>query len=438
MKLSTSRLTVRFGALLLMALLSATVLFLLLRFGGAVFLESYFEKTGFQQRCNEKRISNLQAFIDKQELSTRDTAQITKWAKTQPLILLEIYRANVLLYSSYAPEEALENETEAPHYSWVSYYEVSFADGKAEIVIYADDSYHFFTLLTIIALGLSVLMFLGIFLFSCQSMIRYICELNEEIQAMEGGDLDVSVSVRGDDELASLAKSLDSMRRAFKAQKEHEAEMFQAHQTMITQMSHDLRTPMTVLQIYTDILKYNRCKPEQVNDYLIKIDRKVAQMKQLSENLFEYSLISREQKIVLKGPMLFREAIHDLLSEVVTALSEQGFSFDIQLDWPQEKVCVHPPYLKRIMDNVTSNISKYAAKDSALQVKVGSLGRMVYLSIQNQIASRDAEQEGTHIGITNIRAMMEKMDGECKIKSSETVFRMELCFPVAGMPGKED
>lgn len=136
--------------------------------------------------------------------------------------------------------------------------------------------------------------------------------------------------------------------------------------------------------------------------------------------------------------MSFREAMHDLLSESITVLSEQGFSFDLQLDWPQEKVCVHPPYLKRIMDNVTSNISKYAAKDTALQVKVGSLGRMVYLTIQNQIATHDVEQEGTHIGLTNIRAMMEKMGGECKVKSTESVFRMELCFPVADMPGKED
>ena len=436
MKRSTSRLTTRFGVLLLAALLSASVLFLLLRFGGAVFLESYFEKIGFQQKCNEKRVSNLQAFIDKNALSTRDTSQITKWAKTQPMILLEIYRSNILLYTSYAPEEVMDNETESPHYAWVSYYQVAFSDGDADVVIYADDSYRFFTLLTIVSLGLSMLVFLFVFLFGCQSLIRYICELSDKIQLMEGGDLGVPIPVKGDNELSSLARSLDSMRKAFKEQKEHEAEMFQANQTMITQMSHDLRTPMTVLQIYTDILKYNRCRPEQVGDYLIKIDKKVAQMKQLSDNLFEYSLISREQRIILEGPTPFREAIHDLLSEAVAVLSEQGFSFDIQLDWPQEEVCVHPPYLKRIMDNITSNITKYAAKESALQVKVGSVGRMVYLSIQNQIASHDAEQEGTHIGITNIRAMMEKMGGECKVKSTDSVFRIELCFPAADI-GKE-
>ena len=138
MKNKTSRLTMRFGVLLLIALFSSTVFFLVLRFGGAAVMESYFERTGFQQKYNEKRISNLQSFIEKHELSTKDVAQITKWAKTQPMILLEIYRANVLLYTSYAPEEAMENETEAPHYAWVSYYEVAFSDGDADVVIYAD------------------------------------------------------------------------------------------------------------------------------------------------------------------------------------------------------------------------------------------------------------------------------------------------------------
>ncbi len=437
MKHSTSRLTAKLGLLLILALLSAMVFFFLLRFGGAVFLENYFEKTSFLQQCNEKRVSNLQAFIDKNALSSRDTAQITKWAKTQPMILLEIYRSNILLYTSYAPEESMENETESPHYSWVSYYEVTFSDGNADVVIYADDNYRFYSLLTIVSLVLSLLEFLCVFLFGCQSLIRYICRLNDKIQLMEGGDLDISIPIRGDNELSSLARSLDSMRKAFKEQKEHEAEMFQANQTMITQMSHDLRTPMTVLQIYTDILKYNRCRPEQVRDYLIKIDNKVAQMKQLSDNLFEYSLISREQKLVLEEPVFFREAIHDLLSEAVASLSSQDFVFELNLDWPQEKVRVHPPYLKRIIDNVTSNIFKYAAKDSPLQIKTGITGALVYLSTQNRIASRETEQEGTHIGISNIKAMMEKMGGECRVKSNDSDFRIELCFPAVN-PGKEN
>ena len=140
MKHSTSRLTVKFGLLLLTALAIASAFFAVFRFGGAAIMDSYFARTGFQQKSKKKRIASLQAYIEKNRLSARDREQITKWAKTQPLILLEIYRSNVLLYSSYAPEEAMENDEEAPHYSWVSYYEVSFSDGKTDVVIYADDS----------------------------------------------------------------------------------------------------------------------------------------------------------------------------------------------------------------------------------------------------------------------------------------------------------
>ncbi|MCR5088234.1 MAG: HAMP domain-containing histidine kinase [Oscillospiraceae bacterium] len=438
MKHSTSRLTVKFGLLLLTALAIASAFFAVFRFGGAAIMDSYFARTGFQQKCNEKRIASLQAYIEKNRLSARDREQITKWAKTQPLILLEIYRSNVLLYSSYAPEEAMENDEEAPHYSWVSYYEVSFSDGKTDVVIYADDSYRFFTLLTVAALGLSVLLFLGVFLFGCQSLIRYICELNDEIQLMEGGCLDIPITIKGDNELSTLAQSLDSMRKAFKDQKEREAEVFLANQTMISQMSHDLRTPMTILQIYTDILKYNRCKPEQVNDYLIKIDEKVAQMKQLSDNLFEYSLISKEQKISLDGPLPFREAVHDQLSESVAYLSFHGFFFESELDWPQANVYVHPPYIRRILDNVTSNISKYAAADVPLHICTGREADMVYLSFQNGISAAAAEQEGTRIGISNIKAMMEKMNGECRILHTDSVFRLTLYFPTAAAGKPEE
>lgn len=60
--------------------------------------------------------------------------------------------------------------------------------------IYADDSYRFYTLLTIVSTGLSTALFLLIFLLGCQGVIRYICELSEKIQSMEGGDLDVSIA----------------------------------------------------------------------------------------------------------------------------------------------------------------------------------------------------------------------------------------------------
>lgn len=430
-KYNSSGLTVKLGLLLVCALIGGIMQFSLMRFGGGALAGYYFEQTDFQQKCDIKRINNLKKFLSANRLRATDRAEITAWVKTQPLILMEIYRSDVLLYSSFAPEDLSENDDPSPHYSWITYYDVAFADGNADVVIYADDSYHFFSLLTIASIGTAVLVFLLIFLLGCRSLIRYICVLSSEIQNMENGNLEDPITIRGAHELSALAKSLDSMRTALKEQKLREAEALQANQNMIVQMSHDLRTPMTVLQIYTDILKYNRCEPSQIHDYLLKIDGKVAQMKQLTENLFEYSLVSREQTIELGEPLSLCDAAHDMLSESVAYLSTMGFRFDLELDWPTEMIRIHSLFLKRVLDNITSNLSKYAAHDAPIQIKAGTRNQRAYLSFQNTINQSARQSEGTHVGISSMKAMMEKMRGECEIVSDGSTFQTILWFPFA-------
>ena len=286
-KRKPSGLTAQFSALLLLAGAAAVLLFCCLHFGGSEVLTQYFEDSGFQEEMTRRRIQGLQDYVSQNQVSARDAAQLNHWAKKQPMILMEIYRSNVLLYSSSAPTELWGNEAEAPTYDWISYYHITFADGNAEVVLYANDTYRWFSYLTMGALVLSFALFLFIFLRGCRGLVRYICRLSEEIQAMEGGDLEQSITLRGDHELTQLAKSLDAMRQAFKDQRERENAAFRANQTMITQMSHDLRTPLTILQIYTDILRFQKYDPDRLEEYLEKIDNKACQIKQLAENIFE-------------------------------------------------------------------------------------------------------------------------------------------------------
>lgn len=207
MKHRASSLTAHFSLLLLLSSAAAALLFCCLRFGGGWLLEQYFDGSNFQQQYNERRMQNFQSYVVENDLATTDTAQITHWNKKYPLILMEIYRSNILRYTSAAPDEVLDNETEAPYYAWVSYYEIPFADGTAEVVIYADDTYRFFTWLTVLSLGIALLVFLSVFLWGSRKLVQYICQLSVEIQAMEGGDLDVPITFRGNHELTRLAHS---------------------------------------------------------------------------------------------------------------------------------------------------------------------------------------------------------------------------------------
>lgn len=83
-----------------------------------------------------------------------------------------VYRSNLLLYSSSTPEEQMDTEEESPAYDWVSYYQVRFSDGEADVVIYANDTYHWFSILLIAALILAFLLFPLIFLSGFQDLVR--------------------------------------------------------------------------------------------------------------------------------------------------------------------------------------------------------------------------------------------------------------------------
>ena len=434
-----SSLTVHFGCLLLLALLVGTFTFGLVQLCGGAAVERYLENSDIQERRTLQRVAEFQHYVTQNSLSTWDTAKLTAWVKTQPMLLLEIYRSNILLYTSFAPNGPLEeqDEEESPYYGWVSYYIVSFSDGEAEVVFYANDGYRWTVLLTIAALLLSFLMFLLVFLRGCQKLGRYICLLCGEIQAMEGGDLDAAITLRGNHDLTRLAQSLDSMRLALRGQQEREASILRTNQAMVTAMSHDLRTPLTALQIYTSILRLKKYTPDQLDGYIEKIDAKAAQIKQLAENIFEYSLVSHTQPVLLDPPVPFREVFHDILSETTAYLEERGFSLKPDLDWPPMEVAVYPPYIKRLVDNAVSNIVKYADPAIPVEIKAFPAESGPVLSFQNNVLPAPARQEGTHIGLANMQAMMENMGGECQARQTDLSFRIELRFSAAPEEAKK-
>jgi len=438
MKHNIHRLTAHFGLMLLLSAAAAALVFCCLRFGGGLLLDRHLRNSDHQQRFNERITGNFQRFVDENSLSVTDADAITVWVRNHSPILLEIYRANILRYTSAAPEELTDNEEEVPYYAWVSYREILFADGTAEVVIYADDTPRFFTILTMVSLGMALMVFLLVFLWDVRSLVEYICLLSEEVQAMESGDLDVPITFRGGHELTRLAHGLDAMRKAFQRQREAESDIFHANQAMITSMSHDLRTPLTVLQIYTDILRYKKYAPGQMENCLEIIDAKAAQIKQLAENMFEYSLVSRLQPVELDPPCSLEEVFHDQLSGMVAYLGRKGFTFDLDLDWPDIQVCVTTQYIKRLTDNVASNLEKYAAPDTPLLISVMEKEHGGLIVFQNSISATPQSQEGTHIGLVNMNTMMEKMGGRCRYFKEETSFCVELWFPDARQSDRQN
>lgn len=424
----------QFFLLLVLSGTFCTLLFLGLRLGVDSLLTHYFIDSDFEERIAEKRITDFQEYVTENSLTVNDTQELLDWTRGKPLILLEIYRSNVLVFTSYAPgNEALENNSEeVPYYDWMSYYVVDFADGSAEVLLYCDDVFRLFTYATIGEVVLCTLLFLLIFLVGNQRIVRYIRQLRTEIQAMEAGDLNSGITISGNNDLTALAESLDAMRITLRTQQEQTAWTYAANQTLISEMSHDLRTPLTALLIYTEILRYGKYQgEEQLASYLNKIDAKAQQIKQLSENILEYSLAARGHSIELEVPTLAREVFTPYLEEAVFHLNRCGFTCETDFQLHESPVAVHSPFLRRIIDNLVSNISKYAKPDEPVKIKAWKQEAQVLLSFENTVDQDAGQTESTCIGLSSVRTMMEKMRGTSTVEQTGSLFRVTLHFPSA-------
>lgn len=402
-------------------------------------LRLWFSRTEVQQIVTRKQVNALQDYITENGLAATDTKELTDWSRSKHYILLELYRGQTLVYSSFAPKGGIPEETErdpgdrVAFYEWSPSYTLNFADGEAEALLYYNGLNDYYSTGCDILNMLCLLWwFPGFFLFNSRKIIRYILQLSEEIQAMEGGDLEHPITVRGHDELTTLASCLDSMRLTLRQQQEEEAQASAKVKSLITEMSHDLRTPLTTLLLYTEILRGHKYDtPEQEADYLNKIDAKARQIKQLSDNLFEYALVTRDTVAVLDPPAHFSEIFEEPLTELVETLQQRGFACALELGEEDVLLSVNSQYVRRILDNITSNLLKYADPQSVVTVRFVQEDGTAGLCFENRVLPIPPAAESTKVGLTSIGTMMEKMHGVCRIEQPEGLFRMTLLFNTA-------
>ena len=227
----------------------------------------YFDQPETQQKAVEKQVQELQSYIDRRGLSSRDIDKLDDWSVRNGSTMFIIYDRSRMLYSSYplvAPVyEGRENVTEAvPAERWLPMYSLTFSDKETTAMFYYNGVDAYYGKGCEILLLVSFALFPLFFFLSSRKIIRYILLLSGEIQAMEGGDLDHPITIQGDDELALLATSLDGLRLTLRQQQAEEAQAAAKVKSLITEMSHDLRTPLTTLLLYTEILRHHKYETE--------------------------------------------------------------------------------------------------------------------------------------------------------------------------------
>lgn len=306
----------------------------------------------------------------------------------------------------------------------------------------------------LISLSVSFLLFLMIILLFVGHKMKLVSKLETDVLRMSSGDLITPVQTHGYDEIGILSLELDQLRLALLENIRQEQESRTANHDLITAMSHDLRTPLTILNGYLEIVSLGK-NPQMQEDYLKRCLEKAKDIREMTDRMFEYSLVYESAGAVDLQPVPLSE-LFGCLRENLDYIRLTGFT--VRTDFPA--FCMQEPengqpqkpaavaenpadpdavladraMIKRIFGNLFSNIIKYGDKKEPVILAGSIKDSGLHLTLSNYVKKEYAKTDSTCIGLKSVRKMLEQMDGSFETDVCGDCFKASLSFCITDLP----
>lgn len=229
----------------------------------------------------------------------------------------------------------------------------------------------------------------------------------------------IDISSR-DPDMRRLATSINGQLRQLRRERLRYQHGDQELKTAVTNISHDLRTPLTAISGYLELLEQEE-KSETVQRYLAQIENRTEAMKQLTEELFRYSIVTSVQKLK-QEPIDMVSTLETSLLSFYGAMQEQGISPVLEL--PERPVVryLDPGAVSRIFSNIIGNALKYS--DGDLEVSMSERGTIIFSNkakgldsvtvgrLFDRFFTVEANRHSTGLGLSIARTLTEQMGGQ--------------------------
>ena len=185
-------------------------------------------------------------------------------------------------------------------------------------------------------------------------------------------------------------------------------------------ISHDLRTPLTAISGYLELLKFQQLPPDATR-YLEQVENRTQSMKRLTEELFQYSVAASTEKLELQ-PVDLGRALEETLLAFCGALESRGITPEIHLTEKKVIRYLDPGALNRVLGNLLTNALKYSPGD--LSVTLDESGRIAVSNSAPQLDpittgrlfdrfyTVEAAKNSTGLGLSIAKALTERMGGK--------------------------
>lgn len=319
----------------------------------------------------------------------------------------------------FTPLYVLKSDFEQYAFNNIFTQSVDFKDGEGIVYVNSMHLLKYVKYYFYVALFVSLLIFfLPTFIF-IRRKVKYINILKQEVLNMSQGDLNHEMTIRSNDELAILASEIDRLRIELNQNIENEAKIKEAHHELITSLSHDLRTPLTTLRGYLDILSLHCYKDEQQMDHYLKgCIEKTEQIKDLSNKTFEYSLVY-EQDFSIQLERISSQELLDYFQDNLEYLELEGFHLQKEINFHEKELLLDFSMMKRLINNLCSNIMKYAKKEKDVLVEFSLKQDQLKMVFQNEKKQDFQHVESNKIGLKSVQRIVEMHHGEIFIQDQD-------------------
>lgn len=446
--------------------------------GEEVISTIYMSDAATESRCREV-LDSFADYVETEGLSVRQARDITMWAKHQNHVYLlisdgekvlvdsgwwdekEYYSAfeekdsfeesapvqedgasgenDVLPAAALEPAMKEEEEDQTESESMVESFTfgtgtapVEFSDGTYLVSVYDFSDEPLYDAVTVGSYAVTIAVFMLAMLTYHQRVIKQIIRLSREVEEIARGSLEGEITVRNRDEIGVLAEHVDVMRTSIMKEMRAEQEAWNANSDLITRMSHDIRTPLTVLLGFLELLDEGGYSDDETYQSYLGICKKNAfQLKELADKLFQYFLVFGHNACEMELEVADAQMLlGQLIGEHVVLLQEQGWSVEEQKLEQPVLIEADMVYLKRLFDNLFSNIEKYADQGCPVIVRQKKEQSQIRVALENQIRPDPNPVESTNIGLKTCERIVEQMGGAFRWEKLDDRFCAELTLPL--------
>lgn len=279
-------------------------------------------------------------------------------------------------------------------------------------------------------------------------LLKKLLFLNKIIEGSEqivSGNFNHTIDVKDKGNLSKLAHNINNLQSSFKNSLESQMKSEKMKSELITNVSHDLKTPLTSIINYVDLLKREDLPPEKIKDYIGVLDKKTQRLKVLIEDLFEASKVTSGAVELNIEQVDIASLLHQALGEFDEKIKASSLTFKVNA--PKQKIYANLDGKKtwRVFENLINNALKYSQPDTRVYIDLVDHEHSVILTVKNissyemdfdveeiferfKRGDKSRSTEGSGLGLAIAKSIIELQGGKLNIEIDGDLFKAIVEF----------